>query len=189
MALDLSTPMTPPPRRPGTRVAPASNKASEKAREARQSERQEGLEGLGQLAQIPLMVTGNLSDMGAVTTHWPNVARETAALAETNEKIGQAVDKVIAVGPFAGVITAVIPLVLQILVNHGRLPAGMFAQFGVEPPEMMQRRASIHIQRQAAEIARQEAEAHAELIAAQADLERIQQESRNAANGSKPEAE
>lgn len=185
MALDLSSPLSPPPRRPGTRPGPTSNKATEKAREARMSEREEGLNGLGQLAAIPLVATGNLADMGAVATHWPNVSHEAAVLSESNEKVANLVDKITAVGPFAGLIAATIPLVLQILVNHGRLPAGMFGQFGVLPPEMMTQRAAIDLQRQAAELARMEAEAQRDFLRAQEELAAVQRDVA-AANGSAP---
>lgn len=191
MPLDLSTPMTPPPRKPGTRATPTSSRAVEKAREARLSEREDGLNGIVSLASIPLVATGQLADLGAVTAHGPGICHEAAALAETNDKIGKAIDRVIAVGPFAGLISATIPLVLQILVNHGRLPASMFGQFGVVPPEMMQHRASIELQKQAAELARMEAEAQRDLLAAQAELERVQQEAAATvrANGSRPDGE
>lgn len=178
MALDLSQPLAPPPRKPrsGISATPASSKAVEKAREARVSEREDGLNGLCSLAAIPLVATGNLADLGAVSTHTPAICHEAAALAETNDKVAKVIDRVIAVGPFAGLIAATVPLVLQILVNHGRLPAAMFGQFGVVPPEMMQHRASIELQKQAADLARMEAEAQRDLLAAQADLERVQQE-------------
>ena len=181
MGLELGNPITPPPKKPPTQTAGRSSRADEKARGARVEERAEGLTGLFQIACIPLLATGNLADMGAVTTHGPTISREAALLAESNSKVADAIDKVIAVGPFAGLVASTVPLILQILVNHGRLPAHGLAQFGVYPPELMQQRAAIDVMKQQAEAQRAEAEALAEMQAAQEELQRVQ-----ARNGSGP---
>ena len=87
-------------------------------------ERREALEGLGQLAQAPLIAFKQFSDAAAIGIHWPNVAREVASLADSQEVIAKFIDPLIKVGPYTGLITAVLPLVMQFAVNHGRVAAG-----------------------------------------------------------------
>ena len=87
-------------------------------------DRREALTGFGQLAQAPLIGFRLFADAGAVAMHVPNIAREIALLAETQEQVAALVDPLIKVGPYFGLVTAVLPLLLQVGVNHGRVPAG-----------------------------------------------------------------
>lgn len=86
--------------------------------------RTEAVTALGSFAQLPLMLTGQYADMGAVTVHWPKISGEIAKLAATNEQIARLVDPLMQVGPYAGLITAVLPFAVQIGVNHGRIAPG-----------------------------------------------------------------
>jgi hypothetical protein len=105
-------------------VNPAAKAAKPKADSAVTKARAETLVSLGQIAQVPLIATKQFADAGAVALHWPNVAREVARLAESQPQIAKLVDPLMQVGPYAGLITAVLPFVLQLGVNHGRVPAG-----------------------------------------------------------------
>jgi hypothetical protein len=80
---------------------------------------------LGSFAQIPLLLTKQYADAGALSLHWPKIAGEIGKLAATNEQIAKLVDPLMTVGPYAGLITAIMPLVAQIAVNHGRVAAGV----------------------------------------------------------------
>jgi hypothetical protein len=86
--------------------------------------RQDAIASLGALAQVPLIAVKLYADAGAVSLYWPKIAREISLLADTNEQIAKLVDPLMQVGPYAGLITAVLPFALQIGVNHKRLPAG-----------------------------------------------------------------
>jgi hypothetical protein len=108
---------------PKPRALPALTKA-----------REEALTGLGGLTQVPLMAMGQLADAVTVGQHWPNVSREVAKLAETQEEIGRFIDPLIKVGPFAALITVTIPMVMQFLVNHKLMKAGVA---GSVPPEAL----------------------------------------------------
>jgi hypothetical protein len=172
--LDLSGPKnaTPPPAGKtrtagGRKPANTAKLASEKT-----AERESGLVGLGQIACVPLMLTGNMADCGAVAMHWPGVAHETAVIAETNANVARVVDFVTAVGPFAGLLAAIMPLTIQIMVNHNRIPMHpALAQFGVVAPDVMKAQAQAQAAREAADMMRMQREAEQELRDAMADVE------------------
>jgi len=87
-------------------------------------QREEAVAGFGQLAQAPLIALKQYADAGAIGLHWPNVAREVASLADSQEQVARLIDPLIKIGPYTGLITAILPLILQIGVNHNRVPAG-----------------------------------------------------------------
>jgi hypothetical protein len=87
-------------------------------------QREEAVAGFGQLAQAPLIALHQYADAGAIGLHWPNVAREVASLADSQEQVARLIDPLIKIGPYTGLITAILPLILQIGVNHNRVPAG-----------------------------------------------------------------
>jgi hypothetical protein len=106
----------PPPAKPKAAPAPKKNPLTQS--------RAEMLTGLGQLAQLPLLATGQHADAGAVGAHWPGIAREIANLAESQPAVAAVIDPLMKAGPYAALIAAVLPLALQIGVNHGRIAAG-----------------------------------------------------------------
>ena len=89
-----------------------------------EADRTKALAGLGQLAQVPLLATKQYADAGAVSLYWPNVAKEIAVLADTNEQVAKLIDPLIQVGPYTALIAAVLPFVMQIAVNHKLVAAG-----------------------------------------------------------------
>jgi hypothetical protein len=92
--------------------------------------REEGLQGIAQIATAILILTKNYPDAGAVDMHAEPISHEIALLASENEKIGSIVDRITALGPYAGLLTAVMPLAMQILVNHDRIQADAAGLFG-----------------------------------------------------------
>jgi hypothetical protein len=87
-------------------------------------QRKDALDGLGQLAQVPLLATKQFADAGAVGIHWPNISKELSELAESQEAIANFIDPLIKVGPYTGLVAAILPFFMQIAVNHGRVAAG-----------------------------------------------------------------
>jgi len=110
----------PPPIR-GTAGRPAAARAP---KQSMRQQREEAVAGFGQLAQAPLIALHQYADAGAIGLHWPNVAREVASLADSQEQVARLIDPLIKIGPYTGLITAILPLILQIGVNHNRVPAG-----------------------------------------------------------------
>ena len=111
---------TPPPVASSRKTAATAKTAKKPVTE----QRREALEGFGQLAQAPLIAFKQFADAAALGIHWPNVAREVASLADSQEVIAKFVDPLIKIGPYTGLVTAVLPMVMQFAVNHGRAPAG-----------------------------------------------------------------
>ena len=99
--------------------------AAEKKASGLQKDRTDALTGLGQLAQAPLIATKQYADAGAVGLHWPGIATEIAKLAESEPRIANLIDPLIKVGPYTGLIAAILPFMLQFGVNHGRVQAGV----------------------------------------------------------------
>jgi hypothetical protein len=111
-------------------VKATANKSTAKQTAANKAEsdiitaRKEAVASLGQFAQIPLMITKQYADVGAVQLHWPKVSEEIAKLASTNDQVAKIVDPLMQVGPYAGLIAAVMPFVMQLAANHGRVTPG-----------------------------------------------------------------
>jgi hypothetical protein len=113
----------PPARTTPNKSATAAAKASAKADDITAA-RTEAVTSLGQFVQLPLMITKQYADVGAIELHWPKVSAEIAKLAATNEQVAKIVDPMMQVGPYAGIITAVLPFAVQIMVNHNRVTPG-----------------------------------------------------------------
>jgi hypothetical protein len=136
MALDLSkaATATPPPKRSNARST-ATVRQSLKT-----TEREEAVNGLAQLGAAIVMFAGTPTDAATVVHHAPAIAHEAAVIAETNESFARVIDYLTSAGPYAAMFTACLPLGLQILVNHKKIPAEPFANFGVVPSETLEAR-------------------------------------------------
>lgn len=118
-----------PPRKATATKTSSSPGKSTMTRKA--TERAEGLTGIGQLVYAALLFARQPADAGAMNRHFPAVAVEVAKLGDSNQKIGDALDKLTEIGPYAGLITAATPLIAQLLVNHDRIPVTSVASLGV----------------------------------------------------------
>lgn len=96
------------------------------------------IEGLFQLIAFPVAFAYP-ADAAAITHHSPNIARELDALAQVRPEVAAVLERVLSVGPYGAVIAACLPLVIQLLVNHGAIPFGAVASFGVVPKETILR--------------------------------------------------
>lgn len=152
--MPVSTQAAPPPAQKRTAAA-AVNKVAR-----RTADRAEGLNGLGQLGQAGLIAGKLYADAGALGLHWGNISREVATLAETDETIAKIIDPVLRVGPYTALIGAVLPLVAQIGVNHGRIPAGTM---GTVSGRMLESQIQTTLMNAELEAKRAQAQAEAEL--------------------------
>lgn len=177
--LDLQT-KTPPPLKKSSNTSTTSPKRS--SQPSKREMREDGLNGMFQLAGGLSLMFGQWADAGACSTHGGNIAREAAELAEKYEKVGGVLDYITAVGPFAGLLTAVLPFGLQILVNHDRLPAHpALAQIGVLPKDMLASKAQAEVMELQAKMAEEMAAAQRAQAEAQAKLENAKLAEDNAA--------
>lgn len=129
MALDLTKPVTPPPAHK-REAASANKRNSAKVT----SGREEAVNGLFQIAGALCLMAGQLPDAGTCAMHGPEISKQAALVAESNEGVAKVIDYITAVGPYAGLLAAAMPFALQILVNHKRIPPGLM---GTVAPEML----------------------------------------------------
>jgi hypothetical protein len=85
--------------------------------------RRDSVNGILQLAGFGLMMGRQYADAGAISKHGPGITDEIARLAEDDARLADAVDRLTSVGPYGALIAAVSPLVIQVMVNHGRINA------------------------------------------------------------------
>jgi hypothetical protein len=130
----------------------------------------EGLQGIGQVIGLACIAKGQYADAAAIGTHGPNLYNEVAKLGNQYASVGKVLDYLTEIGPFAGVVGAALPLVLQIMANHGKVKPTGLANFGVVPPALLEAQAK----KEAAELAKQairaQQEAEKEIQALQAEM-------------------
>jgi hypothetical protein len=114
MPIDMSLAANAPPKR--TRASSPTV-----PRKAVTDTRSEAVNGLFQLASFGSVMVGNYADSATIAEHGPAVSREIVALGQQNERIGQWIDYLNQAGPYAGLITALLPMTLQLLANHKRI--------------------------------------------------------------------
>lgn len=141
-----------------------------------------GLMGLGQLAQGGLMISKQYADAAAIGMHWQGIAVEVAKLSETQPAIAGVVDTIIQAGPYAALITAVMPLAMQLAVNHGLIPmsAGLT---GVIPPDILKTQMESQMLQMQADAMRQQQQARMDAEAAKNDLEAFMASDRSRRQG------
>jgi hypothetical protein len=110
----------------------------------------EGILGLLQLPAAALAFAGMngkpelLADSTTIAMHAPNIANAVNDLALARPEIAAVLDRVMQVGPYSVLIAAMLPMVLQILTNHGIVPPGLMGTVSKEdllgmPPQASQR--------------------------------------------------
>lgn len=114
--------------------------------------RRENLDGILKIVSYGCVMRGQYADAGAFSQHGPGVSKEVADLADANDKIASWVDYLSEAGPYMGLAVATLPLVMQLLANHGRLDADKLPpDSGILPPELLEKKvkADMHAARAA----------------------------------------
>jgi len=137
---------------------------------SRKKDREEAVAGIGQLAQVPLVALGQLADAATIGMRWPAVAHEVAELADKDERIGKLCDVLLQVGPYAGLIAAVMPMAMQFMVNHGKVSAG---SMGTVSPTVLEAQMKTAIMQMEMQAKRQQMEAEQELKKMQASMDAV----------------
>jgi hypothetical protein len=153
-----------PPRKRATSssVAPRKTQADK---------RTEAVQGLFDLGSFGCIMMGQYADAAAIGMHGPNISGEVAKLAAADERIAAWIDRLTQVGPYAGLIGATLPLILQVLANHKRLPADkMPSQLGIIPPEALEAKAQAQAMQVAAAIQQEAQQAMDEAERTMADI-------------------
>lgn len=113
------------------------------------NERTEAVQSVFQVGQMVCLTFGQYADAGAIGMHGDNISVEVAKLSERYPAIAKVVDPLMQAGPLAGLVAAVIPLVLQLGVNHKRLPADKIP--GTTAPEVLEQQMRAQIAMAAAQ--------------------------------------
>lgn len=174
MPIDTSLMSSAPPRNSRARATASPRKTVSDAR-------LEAVNGIFQLAGFGCVMTGNYADAAAIGMHSEPISGEIVKLGAQNEQIGRGIDYLNQVGPYAGLISAVMPLVLQLLANHGRLDATKVP--GLSRPEVLEAKVKAQMAAQAAAEMRQAQQAQAEYDRAVASMQEAQMAAAGTGNG------
>lgn len=136
----------------------------------RHAERIDAVDGIFQLAGLGCIMTGQYADAGAIDMHGHGVSVEVAELAAKNDGVAKVVDTLLQVGPYAGLVAAVMPLAMQLLANHKVVPAEKMSAGGVVSPSVLEAQVKTAMAEQAMEAMRAQKEAQSRLEAMQAEF-------------------
>lgn len=151
----------PPPKRNNTQQ-PKKVTTTDNPDKTRQ-EREDALNGLWTAASAFCMMGGQWADAGAISMHGPGISREAAVLSLKYEKIGNALDALANVSPFANLLGATLPLIFQLAANHKMIPAHGIP--GVRDPGVLESQMRVEQQKMAMEFAKMAAQEKADLDA------------------------
>jgi hypothetical protein len=135
--------------------------------------RKEAVGGLFQLASFGCVMVGNYADAAAVAEHGDNISREVATLARQNESVAKYIDYLTQAGPYAGLVTACLPLVLQLLANHKRIDYSKVP--GLTAPEVLEAKIASQMKAAAIQQMREAQETQARFDAELARMEAAMQ--------------
>jgi hypothetical protein len=159
--MPIGQPAAPPKRTPQGKPQPAPS-AQDKL-----SGRAEAVSGVFQLAAAGCLMTKQFADAEAISQHEQDISIEVAKLADGNEKIANLIDKLSTVGPYAGLLTAIMPLAMQLAANHGRVLPGVM---GTVSPEALAAKVQADMAEKQAEMLEQAKAAQQRAANAQASL-------------------
>lgn len=146
------TPRSKPGRKPGpsltgtrrTSVRPAAPRPAgppkpAAAKKASGPDYKRSVQGLLQLAATPLLVAAQRSDRAAadaaaISLHAEPIAQAVHDLATDDPRVGALLERLLAVGPYGALIAAVLPLGMQLAVNHGVAPLPLASALGAQDP-------------------------------------------------------
>ena len=172
MPIDMSAAVKAPARKTtGSKATPTPVKTADYKTPT--EKRTEGLNGLGQLAQGLCLMMGQYADAATFGMHFPPVARELAAVAESNETIAKPIDFLIEIGPYGALLEAAIPLVMQMLANHRLIKAEAMIGSNIVPPEVLEAQMKAQVMRVQAQAMRDQQVAMAEAQAAQREMQEM----------------
>jgi len=142
---------TPPKRTTTVRKPTVSSKPTVSPDTVRK-DREDAVNGLFQITGMVCMAFGKWADAGAINTHGPGITAETVKLADQYESVGNSIDALAKVSPFAGLIAAVTPLVIQLAANHKLISETQASAMGATNPEALSQRMQVQANREAIRI-------------------------------------
>lgn len=139
-----------PPKRTATKRATPTPKTP--SADSIRQDREDAVNGLFQLGSVVAMAFGKWADAGAINTYAPAITTETVKLADRYDSVGKGIDALAQVGPFAGIITAITPLLVQLAANHKMISPTQGAALGATDPEVLAQQMQVQAQRQAIQV-------------------------------------
>jgi hypothetical protein len=156
MALELNSSPTPPPARtPSSRPSPGAPPKRSALATGKLKKREEAVNDIAQLAYGGAAMFGQYADAGTVALYGPEFAHELAELSDRQPKVGDAIDKLNEVSPYAAILMVGIKMSLQFAANHKLVKADSVKAFGVRDPEALAAQTKAKILHDAAEYERQ----------------------------------
>jgi len=95
-----------------------------------------GLYGIAQLSAAALVAFSPL-DAAAITTHSPPLIEAIQVTAENEPGFASLLDKILSFGPWGLLVSASLPLIVQILHNHEVIPANIATTVGAKSREAL----------------------------------------------------
>jgi hypothetical protein len=156
------------PQAPAAKTPRANAARPAPSQTAKLEGRAEAVDGILQLGAAVCVLTRNHADAQAIDDHRTDISIECAKVAADNEQFGNLLDRLSNVGPYAGLLTAVMPLALQLAVNHKRMEAGVM---GTVSPEVLEAKVKADIAEKKTAALQSAHEAQQRAATAQANLE------------------
>jgi hypothetical protein len=138
-----------------TPATPARRKPSiaQTIHRSRNELRREALTGIGQLGSLLCVVKGQYADAGAIAEHGPKLSAEIANLGDGNETIASWLDYLCQSGPYMGLLSAGLPFLLQLAVNHGKIDyTKLPPDSGIKDPVVLEKRVKAEMEYARAQI-------------------------------------
>lgn len=161
--MTINPPVTPPPSKRNASSTPPKKTTPPDNPDQTKQDREDAVNGMWTAATMFCMMGGQWADAGAISMHGPNISREAAALSMRYEKIGNALDALANVSPFANLLGATLPLIFQLAANHKMIPAAGIP--GIKDPGVLESQMRVEQQRMAMEYAKAAAQEKADLDA------------------------
>lgn len=172
MPIDMSAAKAPPARAQRAKAANRANSAAQVTVNSGFTSaemRFDGLMGLGQLGQGACLMTKQYAQAATFGQHWQPIAKELTNLSQSQPTVAKYVDLIIAVGPYAALIQAVTPFLMQTAANYGLINAESATGGGIVPPAVLEAQMKADYARMQAQAIREQQEAIQEAQRAQAE--------------------
>ena len=127
----------PPPRAPR-----AAKTTSSRAKAGSAPDYQKGMARLLTMGVTALVVPGMrsdplMADAATLAIHGPALIEAIDDLAQDDPRIAGVLDRLLAVGPYAALATAVVTIGVQLAANHGAIPLPLAGTLGARDPERL----------------------------------------------------
>lgn len=142
-----------PKRGPGGRPAKAKADQPRVAAKAAGGTPKDFTQPLTEVVQLAwgVLATTSPADAAAVKTAGPGLVSAWNNLAQENATVARGIEWLTTGSAYGAVVMATAPLVLQVMANHGRLPADRVAALGVRDPAELAAETAADVQAMAAQ--------------------------------------